>query len=153
MDDPGLKPCAIPLWVLARDARYAIAVRVVSTSRYQMLDRGLRPDINLGAPPFYEEQADVVLEQILKGTPPWPLQSRLLARPFAGFIDQTGPHQQASEHLIPGKSYLLFTAGLTSDDSDPQSMKGTSLSASAISGKMYPPTEPNSPEASSRTIL
>lgn len=107
------KPCAIPLWALARDTRYALVVKAVSatvrkepgtilsqaTGRYEE------------GPDFKVEEAQVQIQEVLKGTPAWPLSSLVSAHPFAGTMDDLGPHQEAAQHMRPGRSYLVFPIG------------------------------------------
>ena len=101
-NDDAQKPCAIPLWALARDNRYVVAVKAVSTSK-KMLEQmitGLK-----------YEQSEVEIKEAIKGVLPWPVSSVVMAHPFPGIADGDGLHQQAAEHLQPGKAYILLPVG------------------------------------------
>jgi hypothetical protein len=106
------KPCDIPLWALARDARYALVVEGIATKNVKKPGiTFLADDEPLGnGPDFKEEEDQVRTLTILKGAPPWDLRAIVLAHPYGGtqfYPDFFG----ASEHLLPGKRYIVFPIG------------------------------------------
>lgn len=125
MNEDDAKPCAIPLWALARDSRYALAVKAVSVTMRKEPGMILSPASGQyqRSADFRVEDAQVEVREILKGTPAWPLSSLVSARPFAGTMDDLGPHQEAAQHMHPGKSYLVFPIG---DDRRDQPLNGKS---------------------------
>jgi hypothetical protein len=113
VEDAEGRPCAVPLWAIARDSRYVLAVETISA---KMQDQpGAVLSSSSGeyekGPDFRVEEARVKIEEILKGNPPWPRLSIMAARPYAGIITDLGPSQEAAEHLSPGKSYIVFPIG------------------------------------------
>lgn len=114
------RSCNIPLWALARDTRYALVVEGISATIAKKPGTVfLAADEPLGSgPDFKREENNVKILTILKGAPPWDLGSIVLAHPYGGtefYPDSLG----ASEHLIPGKRYLVFPIG---DDRRDQSL-------------------------------
>ncbi|MGA2569113.1 MAG: hypothetical protein ABSF23_01215 [Terracidiphilus sp.] len=90
------KPCDIPVWALARDARYALAIEAISNGTERRYDRVF-------------EKARVRIVAILKGNPPWKQGAILDAYPFSGSSDS--PPFEEPEHLLNGKRYVVFPAG------------------------------------------
>jgi len=106
------RPCDIPLWAIARDTRYALVVEGLSTTNVTKPGTTfLAADELLGnGPDFKEEEDQVRILTILKGSPPWHLRVTALAHPYGGtqfYPDVLG----ASEHLLPGKRYIVFPIG------------------------------------------
>ena len=106
------RPCDIPLWAVARDVRYALGVEGLSTKKVKKPGvTFLAADDPLGnGPDFKEEEDQVRILTILKGTPHWDLGAIVLAHPYGGtefYPDVLG----ASEHLLPGKHYIVFPIG------------------------------------------
>jgi len=106
------RPCDIPLWVLARDNRYALVVEGLSATFTKKPGTVfLAADEPLGSgPDFKREEDKVKVLATLKGAPPWDLGSIVVAHPYGGtefYPDSLG----ASELLIPGKRYLVFPIG------------------------------------------
>lgn len=95
------KPCDIPLWAIARDARYALAVTGFSAVKQQRSDAGSKYEI---------EVAKVKINTILKGTPPWPLLSIVTAYPYSGYANEADTAGYV-EHLAPRRSYIVFPVG------------------------------------------
>jgi hypothetical protein len=98
------RPCDIPLWAIARDARYALAIVGVSAGRQQ------RSDPVDGGSKFEIEEAHIKINAVLKGTPPWPLPSTVTAYPYPGYPYEADTLKYA-EHLEPRKSYIVFPVG------------------------------------------
>jgi hypothetical protein len=88
------KPCDIPVWALARDARYVLAVEALSTN-----ERDLDST---------RETAQVRVISSLKDSAPWPSGAVVKAYPFSG---SDYPPFEEAEHLIPGKRFIVFPVG------------------------------------------
>ena len=85
------KPCDIPLWALARDARYVLAVEPLST---KIVKEG----------GYDREMAKVRVLSSIKEPAPW----------LPGAIVRAYPHispRQEAEHLVPGRRYIVFPVG------------------------------------------
>jgi hypothetical protein len=85
------KPCDIPLWALARDARYVLAVEPLST---KIVKEG----------GYDREMAKVRVLSSIKEPAPW----------LPGAIVSAYPHispRQEAEHLVPGRRYIVFPVG------------------------------------------
>jgi hypothetical protein len=106
------KPCDIPLWAIARDSRYVLAVEGVSEKFNNVIDAPLDSSwqTQKASPTFKEEEAKVKVDEVLKGTPPWSSFSIVTAHPYAGDSDEPGT-EQVAEHLRPGKRYIVFPIG------------------------------------------
>jgi len=89
-------PCDIPVWALARDARYVLAVEALSTK----IEKG---------PEFDREMAKVRVVTSLKEPAPWLPGAIVSAYPFDG-IHRPPPIGEA-EHLVPGKRFIVFPVG------------------------------------------
>ena len=90
------KSCSIPVWALARDARYVLAVDVLSAKKVSEQDS-------------QREIANVSIVGSLKENSPWLLGTTAQAYPFSG-NDYASPPQEA-EHLVPGRQYIVFPIG------------------------------------------
>jgi hypothetical protein len=106
------KPCDIPLWAIARDARYALIVegvskRIVKEAGFSFV--GANGTFEKG-PDFEKEKARVMILASLKGTPPWANEAVVLAYPYEG-TNNVPATPDASEHLFPGRRYIVFPIG------------------------------------------
>lgn len=114
MQDPAgsPRPCDIPLWALARDTRYALVVEGLSTKIVENPGTVyLAPNNPLGSgPDFKREEDQVKILTTMKGNPPWNLGATVLAHPYGG-TEFYPDCNEASEHLLPGKRYLVFPIG------------------------------------------
>ena len=85
------KPCEVPVWALARDARYVLAVETLSTKVVREAEHD-------------SEVAKVRVLSSLKEPAPW----------LPGAIVSAYPYiysPQAAEHLVPGRRYIVFPVG------------------------------------------
>jgi hypothetical protein len=85
------KPCDVPVWALARDARYVLTVEALSIKTVKERE----PD---------REMASVRVLSSLKEAAPW----------LPGAIVSAYPNlrsTQATEHLLPGRRYVVFPVG------------------------------------------
>jgi hypothetical protein len=92
------KPCSVPVWALARDTRYVLAVEALSTRAEkieQMQD-------------WFQEAAQVRVVASLKQPVPWPLGAVVTAYPNVRY--HSHPPADA-EHLVPGSRYIVFPIG------------------------------------------
>ncbi len=89
-------PCDIPVWALARDARYILAIEALSTKKVSEQDS-------------QREVASVRIVGSLKESSPWLPGMTAQAYPFSG-NDFASPPQEA-EHLVPNKRYIVFPTG------------------------------------------
>jgi len=113
------KPCTVPLWAIARDSRYALAVEGVSAHSRDV------PTVRLDDPTdklwnkhhVVTEEAQVRIVEVLKGAPPWPVSSVVMAHPYSAYAQDPGAPE--AEHLRPGQRYIVFPVG---DDSKDQSL-------------------------------
>jgi hypothetical protein len=85
------KPCDIPVWALARDARYVLAVEALSTKivKEGQYDRAM---------------AKVQVLSSIKEPAPW------LPGAIVSAYPDVSPRQEA-EDLIPGRRYIVFPVG------------------------------------------
>lgn len=90
------KPCDIPVWALARDAHYALAVESVSSGTGKRFAEEV-------------EEARVKIVAVLKGNPPWKAGEIVSAYPFPGMLES--PPFEEPEHLLKGRSYIVFPIG------------------------------------------
>jgi hypothetical protein len=102
------KPCDIPVWALARDARYVMAVEALST-------KIVKKHENYGE--YHYELAMVRVVSSLKEPAPWLPGTTVSAYPYMW------PPQ---ELLVPGRRYIVFPIG--NDDRDRLLTKDSSLS-------------------------
>lgn len=101
-----VRPCDIPLWVIARDTRHALIVEGLSKRNMKVPGFSFVEATNTitNGPDFAKEEARVKILTPLKGVTPWMRESVVLAYPYGG---TTG----AAEHLFPGKRYIVFPVG------------------------------------------
>ena len=92
------KPCSVPVWALARDARYVLAVEALSTVIEK--DKQKRD--------LFEEAAQVRVIASLKEPVLWPIGAVVTAHPNGWYRSQPAVN---AEHLIPGKRYIVFPLG------------------------------------------
>jgi hypothetical protein len=109
---PPPKPCDVPLWAIARDTRHALRVeglskRIVKVPGFVFVAG--RNAFKKG-PGFNKEEALVKILTPLKGTPPWNKEAVVLAHPYGGAEYDNIP-VGATEHLFPGKRYIVFPVG------------------------------------------
>jgi hypothetical protein len=107
---PQARPCDIPLWAIARDARYDLIVESLSKRNVRVPGFSFVGATNTirNGPDFDKEEALVKILTLLKGAPPWARGAVALAYPNGG----TG----VAEHLFPGKRYIVFPVGDDSKD-------------------------------------
>jgi hypothetical protein len=89
-------PCGIPIWALARDARYVLAVEVLSSEK--------KTEQNVAM-----ETASVRILASLKVPSPWLLGTIEEAYPFPGNSFELPPQQ--AEQLVPGERFIVFPVG------------------------------------------
>jgi hypothetical protein len=94
----GEKPCSVPVWALARDARYVLTVEALST-RIERIKH---------EQDWFREAAQVRVVASLKEPVPWPLSAVVKAYPNGPYRSQPSVN---AEHLVPGKRYLVFPLG------------------------------------------
>jgi hypothetical protein len=88
------KTCDVPVWALARDARYVLVVEALSTKI--MKDHE-----------YDREMTKVRVVTSLKEPAPWLSRTIVSADPYGyGYI----PPEEA-EHLVPGRRYIVFPVG------------------------------------------
>ena len=92
------KPCPIPAWALARDARYVLAVEA-GASKTEKVERD---------PDWSQETAQVRVIASLKEPVPWPIGTIVKAHPNRAYRSQPPAN---AEHLLPGKHYIVFPLG------------------------------------------
>jgi hypothetical protein len=94
------KPCDVPVWALARDARYVLAVEALSTqTEHHKEDYG-------------EHRREVTKIRVvgsLKEAAPW-LPSSIASAEQDYWLRESVPPNE-DEQLIPGKRYLVFPVG------------------------------------------
>jgi len=106
------RPCDIPLWAIARDTHHALIVeglstRIVKEPGFAFVEaKGTFEN----GPDFEKEEDKVRIMVPLKGTPPWAENTVVLAYPYEG-INNVPALNEASEHLFPGKRYIVFPIG------------------------------------------
>jgi hypothetical protein len=112
LQDSMAKPCALPLWAIARDSRYVLAVEGISAQTHHQPAAVLNQPSGNSARglDFAVEEAQIKIDEVLKGTPPWPPLSVVTAYPYSGYRDDPGTIQQA-QHLRPRTRYLVFPVG------------------------------------------
>ena len=106
------KPCDVPLWAIARDTGHALLVeglskRIVKVPGFVFV--AAKNTFEKG-PGFNKEEARVKILTPLKGTPPWNKEAVILAHPYGGAEYDSIP-VEASEHLFPGRRYIVFPVG------------------------------------------
>lgn len=94
--DPLVTPCNnIPLWAQARDARYVLAIEVLSTKNVKGDDQQV------------QTKARVVGS--LKEPAPWQPDDAVNVR--SRYVSQATPSNNEVEAMIPGKRYIIFPIG------------------------------------------
>ena len=88
--------CDIPVWTLARDARYVLEIETLSAK-------------NVTEDQFSREEATVRAVTSLKKPAPWLPGAVVVAYPFVGNAFDSPP--QSAEHLVPGRRYIVFPIG------------------------------------------
>ena len=89
------KLCDVPVWALARDARYVLAIEALST---ETKNRN-----------FLREVARVRILQSLKEPSPWP-PGAIVSADIGKWLSDSSPFNE-DQHLVPGKKYLVFPIG------------------------------------------
>ena len=79
------KPCDVPVWALARDARYVLAVEALTTKIVQDGE-------------YNREMAKVRVRSSIKEPAPWLPEAIVSAYPY-------------KEDLVPGRRYIVFPVG------------------------------------------
>jgi hypothetical protein len=97
-------PCSnIPVWAQARDARYVLAVEVLSTKIVKSHE---------AYGEYHREEAKVRVVSSLKGPAPWLRGVVVSANPFYWADDAYGASPSSEdEHLVPGRRYIIFAIG------------------------------------------
>jgi hypothetical protein len=93
------KPCDIPAWALARDARYVLAVEALSTKVVKVHEDYAE---------FHREVAKVRIVSSLKEPAPW-LPGAIVNTRNDWFNDASSSSE--AEHLVPGRRYIVFAVG------------------------------------------
>jgi hypothetical protein len=103
---PLAKRCDIPIWVIARDTRYALLVEGLSSRNVKVPGFSFVGATNTitNGPDFDKTEARVKVLTALKGDPPWTKGTVVLAYPYEGTTE-------AAEHLFPRKRYIVFPVG------------------------------------------
>jgi hypothetical protein len=90
--------CSVPVWALARDARYVLAVEALSSVKEKLeQEQG-----------WFQEATQVRVDASLKEPVPWAFGALVMAHPYGRFQVQPSPQ---AEHMIPGKRYIVFPIG------------------------------------------
>jgi hypothetical protein len=85
------KPCDVPIWALARDARYVLSIEALSA---KIVKEGEHDS----------EVAKVRVLSSIKEPAPWLPGAVVTAYPYTW-------SPQAAEHLVPGRRYIVFPVG------------------------------------------
>jgi hypothetical protein len=99
------KPCDIPVWALARDARYVLAVEALSAKM-------LNDHEDYGE--LHHEAARVRIVSSLKEPAPW-LPGAIVSANHLYWLNDASRSSE-DEHLVPGRRYIVFAIG--NDDRD-----------------------------------
>jgi hypothetical protein len=94
------KLCDIPVWAIARDARYVLAVEALSMKITKVHEK---------YGDYLREVAKVRVVSSLKEPAPW-LPGAIVSADHAFWANDPSPSSQA-EHLVPGKRYVVFAIG------------------------------------------
>jgi hypothetical protein len=98
---PKPPPCSkIPVWAMARDARYVLSVEVLSTKIVKVHE-------NYGD--YNREEAKVRVVSSLKEPAPW-LPGAIVSADILFWLNDASPSSE-DEHLIPGRRYIVFPVG------------------------------------------
>ncbi len=92
------KPCDIPVWAMARDARYVLAVEVLSTKIEKVHE-------DYGD--YHREVAKARIVSSLKEPAPW-LPGAIVST-LNLFNDASASSE--TDHLVPGRRYIVFAIG------------------------------------------
>jgi hypothetical protein len=95
------KPCDIPVWALARDTRYVLAVEALSTK----IEKGHE---HYGGD-YHREVTKVRVVSSLKEPPPW-LPGTIVSTDLVHWDNDASPSSE-DEHLVPGRQYIVFAIG------------------------------------------
>lgn len=110
-DEDRRKPCDIPLWAIARDSSYVLAVKGISEQFKDVIGAplGSSSQTQQSSPTYKKEEATVKIDEILKGTSPWSTSSIVTALPYSGsgYFGESVTEQLA-EHLRPSQRYIVF---------------------------------------------
>jgi hypothetical protein len=95
------KLCDVPVWALARDARYVLAIEVLSTE----------PKTDQQ---YSREVAKVRVVSSLKEPAPW-LPSAVVSADIYKWLRDSSPSSE-DQHLVPGRRYIVLPIGNDSKD-------------------------------------
>jgi hypothetical protein len=99
------KPCDIPVWAIARDARYVLAVEALSTEIVKVHE-------DYGD--YHREVAKVRVVSSLKEPAPW-LPGAIVSTDHLFGANDASPSSE-DDHLDPGRRYIVFAIGNDSRD-------------------------------------
>ncbi len=94
------KPCDIPVWAMARDARYVLALEALSTKIEKVHE-------DYGD--YHREVAKVRVVSSLKEPAPW-LPGAIVSTDHLHWLNDASPYRE-DEHLVPGRQYIVFAIG------------------------------------------
>jgi len=94
------KPCDIPVWAMARDARYVLAVEALST-------KIVKGHEDYGE--YHREVAKVRVVSSLKEPAPW-LPGAIASTDHLYWADDASRSSEG-EHMFPGRRYIVFAIG------------------------------------------
>jgi hypothetical protein len=95
---PPSDPCAIPVWVLGREATEALSVEVIPSSSHVAQEKPPNRD----AP-----EGNLRIVDFLKGPSPWPPGTVIAGKSI--FVDLGSNSSNFRQQLPPGKRYILLT--------------------------------------------
>lgn len=111
---PPQNPCDIPVWAMARDARYVLSIEPLSTKIEKHHE-------DYGG--YHSEVTKVRVVSSLKEPAPWPPGS-IVDTSHIYWDNHASPFRE-DEHLVPGRRYTVFAIG--NDDRDRMLTKDSSL--------------------------
>jgi hypothetical protein len=94
------KPCDIPAWAMARDARYVLAVEALSTKIVNSHDAYAE---------VHRVVANVRVVSSLKEPAPWPTGAIVSAN-LSYWLNDASPASE-DNHMVPGRRYIVFATG------------------------------------------
>jgi hypothetical protein len=94
------KACDIPVWAMARDARYVLAVEALSTKIVKSHENYVE---------LHREVATVRVVSSLKEPAPW-LPGVIVDAHLLYWLNDASPTSE-DEHLVPGRRYIVFAIG------------------------------------------
>lgn len=94
------KPCDIPVWALARDARYVLALEVLSTKIVK---------VHEDYADYYREVAKVRVVSSLKEPAPW-MPGAIITTDNRYWLNDASPATE-DKYLVPGRRYIAFAIG------------------------------------------